>query len=112
MSFSFVDEDCLEKGDVRLRRLVAFCFSFDVWVKISWFEHLRFLRVAIDIGNERHQGRRVVPVVLAFGLGHPDQFPQRQPSGVDADDSGEFPKEAIAVCATDSGSSSSIVVSA
>ena len=35
----------------------------------------------------------MVPVVGLFGVSHPDQFPQRERAGVQADEAGKLPDE-------------------
>ena len=103
-------EHLLEHTDRNGRH--PFRAALGMGMKVGRFEGLVFLGIAVAICQECHDGSRVIPVVMAPGFGHPDQFPQRQEPGVDAEESGEFPNEAIALCATDSGSNSFSVVSA
>lgn len=86
--------------------------SLGMGMKVVRFEGLVFLWVAVAVGNQGHDSGGLVPVMMAAGFRHPDQFPQRQEPGIDAEDSGEFPNEAIAVSATESGSNVFSVVSA
>ena len=50
-----------------------------------------FLGIAVGVGQHRQQRGCVIPSLPDTLLGHPQQLPQRQPAGIDADDAGTLP---------------------
>ena len=71
-----------------------------------------FLRIAVDIGQHRQDRGRVVPLLTTSGIGHHDELPEGERSGIDADDARELVHELINAFAHSSGLIDSSIVSA
>ena len=60
-------------------------------VEIGHLERPALLRVAVGVGDQCTQWRRASPFIPPVALGHPQQLPQGQRPGIDADGSGDEP---------------------
>lgn len=62
-------------------------------IEVGRFAGLGFLGVAVGVKEHGEQGGRVLPGITPVPFRDPDQLPERQSAGIDADNSGELVDE-------------------